>query len=335
MKRIAAIALCALALALLGEGRTRASVDVSMGGTLWYCWWAPAWTDGKTINSFITRRGINFGMLDSRGFDTRSNFLAGPLLSLRFFDRLEISSVAAAGDYAFRSRGITRTAILNVIPGPQGPLSMSVTDYERYYRKVTKWDIDTTASYIVNSYFKVFAGYKHQGYNYVETFYNSDLYRNLSGTGSGAYIRRKLSNRVTGNGAGVGVGFTAPLYAHLYLITNLSGIILWVRDDMHMREAYLVRSTNISIHLFLGRKGSFISYGGSASLSLAYHVESIHTTFSLGGRYQLLRNRQRFGNNLFRNDVALNVIDGEYDHFAGITLSAVYSFTLGKGAAAQ
>ncbi|MBN2079771.1 MAG: hypothetical protein JW838_12445 [Spirochaetes bacterium] len=64
-------------------------------------------------------------------------------------------------------------------------------------------------------------------------------------------------------------------------------------------------------------------------------MESIHTTFSPGGRSQLLRNRQRFGNNLFRNDVALNVIDGEYDYFAGITLSAVYSFTLGKDAAAQ
>ncbi|MBP7736255.1 MAG: hypothetical protein KA369_09820 [Spirochaetes bacterium] len=303
-----------------------AAVDLSIGGTAWYVWWNPAWSDAKSITMvYIENPGLFIE--DSRDFKPSPNAMAGPVISIGFLGRWSIQSVFAMGQFKAHSRGFSRTQFLSGVSG-NGGLSAS---YKKYSRDILKWDSDTSIGCAVHRMVKIFGGFKAQGYRYEERL--DDV---LPGS-TPVIIGRFLVDEVKAFGGGIGVGLTFPLGADFYLMMSASGLALWSTEKVRINRArsFLYENSVFSLLPVRPEKGRYFSYGGSASLSLAYNISRINTTLSLGGRYQLLYNMQRFNKNringYFNNDVSMNIIDKEYDHFFGILVSAIYTFHIGNG----
>jgi len=293
-----------------------AAVDLSIGGTAWYVWWNPAWSDAKSTTSVIGG-GPGLFIEDSHDFKPSSNAMAGPVISIGFLERWSIQSVFTIGRFQSVSNGFSRDTMVFQ------NISMSAS-YKKYTRDILKWDSDTSIGCAVHRMVKIFAGFKWQGYRYDEHLDNFMMVQP-------PFIRRVLSDDVNGYGGGIGLGLTIPLGAEFYLMMSVSGLALWSFEkiDINRSKSYYIDLTGLNPLLMWEQKGRYFSYGGSASLSFAYYIKKINTTISIGGRYQLLFNRQRY-NNLFYNDAAMNIIDGQYDRFFGITMSAIYTFHIGK-----
>ncbi len=325
MKRNSITALLAAALILGAQAAIAAPVDLSIGGTAWYIWWKPAWSDSKSSMRVLSPAPALIVMSeDASDFKPSSNVMAGPIISIGFLERWSIQSVFTMGRLYFRSKGTSRDTQMTA-----GPWNFSPS-YKKYNRDVLKWDSDTSIGCALHRMVKIFAGFKHQGYSYKEEM--TDL---LFLTNPAAFTR-SLTDDVRSYGGGLGLGLTVPVAANFYIMMSVSGVVLWSAETIAIsqKKTYILSSTDGFIFLFMfPRKGHYLSYGGSASLSFAYKIEEINTTLSLGGRYQLLYNRQNYSkNNPLYNDAASNIIDGQYDHFFGITLSAIYTFHIGERA---
>lgn len=295
-----------------------ATVDLSIGGTAWYAWWKPAWSGAKSTSMVYSDKPTIF-LEQSHDFKPTSNAMAGPVLSLGFLDRWAIQSVFAIGRFSAYSKGLSTNTMVSV------PMAGALS-YKKYSRDILKWDSDTSVSCAVHKMVKIFAGFKAQGYRYKEHM-DDVMYE-----AGFLVIRRVLSDDVKAFGGGLGLGLTFPLGADFYLMMNVSGLALWSFEKITInwtRSFVISGFTRITPLPVMPQKGRYFSYGGSAALSLAYNISKINTTLSIGGRYQLLYNRQRY-NNLLQNDVAMNIIDKQYDHFFGITMSVIYTFHMGK-----
>lgn len=294
-----------------------AAVDLSIGGTAWYAWWAPAWSDAKSTSTIFTPQPGLY-VENSRDFKPASNAMAGPVLSIGFLQRWSIQTVFTIGRFQSSTRGLAWNASLNPNEFRMSP------SYKKYTRDILKWDSDTSIGCAVHRMVKIFAGFKWQGYRYEERL--DDFL-----PGDPIFIRRVLVDYVRAYGGGLGLGLTIPLGADFYLMMSASGLVLWSFESININRSKSCAVSNGSFMPLpvVQQKGRYFSYGGSASLSFAYNIKKINTSISLGGRYQVLFNRQRY-NNLFYNDVAMNIIDGKYDHFFGITMSAIYTFHIGK-----
>ena len=99
-------------------------------------------------------------------------------------------------------------------------------------------------------------------------------------------------------GPGIGVGTTFNLYGNFYLLGNLSLIFLYGVHDS---------------------ENNFYELAINSSLSLAYYIDPISTTISLGFRYQFLKTWYEDEN---------TSMDNFTSHFYGVTLSAVFSFNI-------
>jgi hypothetical protein len=142
--------------------------------------------------------------------------------------------------------------------------------------KLTRTDSDTTLNYSINKYFKIFPGIKFMRFSYTNGFHQSA-------------------------GPGFGCGVTLPILESLFFITNGSGSYLFGR------------------HKDGGEGGSTVGmheYGYNITAGLAYYIESISTTVSLGYRYQY-----------FHTKYTDTTTQSDLDHvFRGFTASIVYSF---------
>jgi hypothetical protein len=303
---------------ILKTASSFADVDLSIGGTAWYAWWQPAWSDAKST-SFVLQANPGLFIEDSHDFKPTSNAMAGPVVSLSFLGRWSIQSVFTIGKFKSFSSGPSYDAVL--FSNHQN----LVASYKKYTRDILKWDSDTSIGCAVHRMVKIFAGFKTQGYRYEERLDDVMYEESLM------LIHRALVDDVKAYGCGLGLGLTIPLGADFYLMMSASGLVLWSFEKININrsKSYMVQKNGPYFLPVIQRKGRYLSYGGSAALSLAYNIKKIDTTISLGGRYQLLLNRQRY-NNLFFNDVAMNIIDGQYDHFFGVTVSAIYTFHIGK-----
>lgn len=305
-------------LALFFPALLLAETTISLGGTAWYVWWKPAWEDNRWQGYYLWDDTVGYWDEDAHDFKPSSSVMAGPMVSIGFLDRWSVSSVVVIGAMSHNTRGFGMgTDIINTAAG--------VTNKE-YSRKVLKWDSDTTLGCSVHKYIKLYAGFKAQGYRFKETIHFYDLTQFPS-----VFIdHSEGTDTVNGYGPGLGIGATIPLVDNFYMLINLSGVFLWCSEkaDSSLSREYGLDSTGFVLSYFYMPRGKFISYGGTASVSLAYIIQKINTTLALGGRYQLLHNRQKKGN-MLNSDVTMNIIDGQFDHFAGITFSAIYTFHIG------
>lgn len=324
MIRHTAATIMGLMLILSAQAAFSAPVDLSIGGTAWYIWWKPAWADAKATTTAIVQ-GPGLFTEDSHDFQPGSNVMAGPIVSIGFLERWSIQSVLTMGRLSFKSRGYSTDALLSSASSGIAP------SYKKYTRDVLKWDSDTSIGCAVHRMVKIFAGFKHQGYRFEEKMENL-----LFVPGPPPVFTRALTDDVRAYGGGLGLGLTIPVVADFYIMASVSGVLLWSFETISVKRmnSFIYSATGGLIPLYIiPQKGHYLSYGGTASLSFAYNIEKINTTLSLGGRYQILFNHQDYSrHNPLNNDVSINIIDRQYDHFFGITLSAIYTFHIGKKA---
>jgi hypothetical protein len=142
--------------------------------------------------------------------------------------------------------------------------------------KLTRTDSDTTLNYSINKYFKIFPGIKFMRFSFTNGYHQSA-------------------------GPGFGCGLTLPIFDSLFFVANGSGSYLFGRhkgggsgdSTVGMRE-----------------------YGYNLTASLAYYIEEITTTVTLGYRYQF-----------FHTQYTSTTNESDLDHvFRGFTASIVYSF---------
>lgn len=310
-------------MALLFPASSFASVSISVGGNVWYAWWQPAWSDGKILTNELlpAYAATHFLGIDSKNFSSSGSFLAGPSLSIGFLKRWSISSVFLIGKYVHRSSGFA--PYLSFIPTAFLPSSiLAGFSHQTYTRRSMKMESDTTVSCSLHRHVKLFAGFKYQGYAYDEEF------KELLATDLSTWKSRDEVNQY---GGGVGLGGTVPLGANFFLLGSASAIALWGYETTTFSAHWywgISPPHAVTLGIPLNGRGRFFSYGCSASLSLAYYIARIGTTVSIGGRYQVLFYRQKY-RDIFRNDVAMNIVKGKYDHFYGVTFSMTYSFRIG------
>lgn len=304
---------------LMRASATFAAVDLSIGGTAWYIWWIPAWEKAKTITTAYTDGPI-IVTGDDRNFRPASNVMGGPVISIGFLDRWSIKSVFAIGRFAYHSAGAGRNVTIY-----QNGFDMWVS-HGNNNRSLLKWESDTTLECAVNRVFRIFAGFRSQGYR------NQERSSHYTISGFPEILKRVLSGETRGYGCGLGFGLHVPLATDFSLIMEASGMALWFQEKIRINY-----SKTFLISLFGGyipywqvpNKGKFLSYGGTAALAFEYAISKVNTTLALGGRYQLLVARQKYGNP-FKNDASLDVVDGEFDHSFGVTLSVIYTFHIGR-----
>ncbi len=285
--RASAVVLLALASCLVHRSPSPAST-VSLGAQVWYAWWVPAWgnQDYTADPSITVSQSTELDRPDPA-------FMAGPTVSVGFLDRWSFSVAGAYGTYSTRgTRMPTATAIV-----------FEETD-------IRKYDLDTALSYIINSFFKLYAGFKLQGYGYDKTLhqvvspstYRWETYKNTT--------YRSM-------GPALGIGITVPFGERLFLVWNTNALLLYAWEDTSMDKYTFDPALGHEHYAYSGRARL---YGANTALSFAYFIPDSRLTVTAGFRYQLLRYVQD------RSDVGEYNFDGKFDRFYGIVLGAMYSF---------
>ena len=149
--------------------------------------------------------------------------------------------------------------------------------------EITRIDSDSALNFSINRYFKVFAGLKVLRFSWSDGSHN-------------------------GLGPAAGFGLTIPVGGNFYILGNLSGAYIFGKHDGTDHDTGQPTSTDYN------------EKGFNSNLTLAYYVQAISTTISLGFRYQL-----------FYTDYKDNTSQtNQYHHIYGVILLAVYSFQTGE-----
>ena len=117
---------------------------------------------------------------------------------------------------------------------------------ENYESEIERYDSDTTLTYKLNQYVRVFGGLKYMGYEWEE----------------GSHL---------GYGPGFGLGFTYQLSDNLFCVLSVSGLYLWAEQEEDSSEG----NTTMD----------YTEYGVNSSVSFAYMIPSSSVSLSVGARY--------------------------------------------------
>lgn len=149
--------------------------------------------------------------------------------------------------------------------------------------KFRRYDVDWALNYQLNRYIKAFGGVKYLAFQY-----NTGLHHAA--------------------GPGIGVGFTFPVVQSIYFLANVSGLYIYgiQKEDQTNPDAL--------------KEKNFYEWGFNTSAQLAYYMDSLATTLTLGYRFQYIVTRY--------TDYGVDD-DKKLEHsFKGITFSVVKSFQL-------
>ena len=291
-------------------------VDISIGAKVWYNWWEPPWRDGKifVVPFFPPLNNPVSVPLTINKFNTDHSVMFGPVLSISFLKRWSVSSVFMFWKYKFVSDGpILKKSAIHLFP------NMGLEFFflnSKYSRDIKKYDSDSTVSCSVHRYVKLFAGFKYQKYEYVEKTH----FVSKSGYGPVGEADSDFENY----GSAFGIALTIPLYKSLFMLYNISGGILF-GSASYVYDYYLfIDSSGITPVWGQFENEEFYSYSGNTSLSFAYYIDQANITLVAGGRYQVCYYRH---NRKMRGFLDLN---GKYDHFYGVSFTAIYTFRIGK-----
>jgi hypothetical protein len=287
--------------------------DMSIGGNVWYSWWLPSWVKNITAKGTVDPR---FGRIytDKPDYEMDANFLYGPMVSTNIRDMISIGSVFMYGHYRASSEG----DYIN----PQNNYSGWRYRYIKANRTIKKYDSDTTVAYHLNTFMKIFTGFKFQGYEY--KYYARWVINPYSTQPANRGITKAYGeSRVSSFGPGLGIGFNMRLIQNFFLQANLSGLILWGIETADFDPAFSM-FTDFNVTPLRFKKGIFYSYGGNANIAFAYYIDPIDTTVRVGFRYQVLRYEQKNYNRGFSG------VDNQFDHFFGFTCTILYTIQFKK-----
>ncbi len=311
------------------------AAGMKIGATAWYSWW-----DSNYVEDHFS--GRSDPMTIKSNYSINPAPLYGPALSFDFNSTWSINAIFIYGSH-FRPEG----RFYNISDtSPSIPLKMNSSS-----ARVEKYDLDTTLSWAVHNYCKLFLGMKYQGYGIDVSGYAiapGSVTRNLGG--------EQVSSSF---GPGLGIGVTIPVVDNLYILGSFSGV--------YLRSRWALRSSSLGYGDFiLGAYGdpytinylrtkvnaAFNAGGLNSSLSLAYVFQKASLTLSLGGRYQLLKfSLDGLGSQVFNvtnpanQNAALSygiiyaliyqaqvrkTLDSTLDHFYGLTFSAIYSLDFSR-----
>ena len=321
MKRNSMAALLAAAFILGETAAIAAPVDLSIGGSAWYIWWKPAWADAKTMSMFFNGSPVPSILEDAKDFKPSSNFMGGPVISIGFLNRWSIQSVFTIGRFRARSTGLAADLMLD-----PGLTNTGITSgYKKYTRDIVKWDSDTSIGCAVHRMVKIFAGFKSQGYRYEERL------DDIIFVATPELMSRRISDDVRAYGCGLGLGLSIPLATDFFLQMSVSGLALWSFEKITIDRKKSLMTDSGFFPSPINPRGRYFIRRHSVGVIRICHTEDQHDTV-FGRALQLLYNRQHNTTTTPTNRASMNIIDRQYDHFFGFTLSAIYTFHIGKKA---
>ncbi len=294
------------------------AANMNIGGTVWFAWWH------FSLEDSIRAKIAPHSSLYNR-FRMKPTFLYGPTISVDLPKGFGLSaSFIYTNGYRIYARSVS---------------ILAPTDFIRDKYRISRYDLDSTFSYSPVRYFKIFTGFKFQGYDFTGRIQEMDM----DGTG---YRKNFITGRNRSLGAGLGFGITIPIVEGLHFQWNLSGLYLNMRFNYHGDFFKIETAPALYIPGAGDLKFWYHSYGGNTNVSLAYLISRISSTIILGFRYQLIYNIMY---DLDVSDYILNIPfadalmahasnrylqqrgnNNKYDHFYGVSFAFVYSFELTK-----
>lgn len=295
IRRIFTVVTAAVILCSAAVGKAHAA-GFQLGVTYWYAWWEPMFKDWMMQGYY--REAHLSRLVRDNSFVPAG--LVGPVLGIDFNDRVNLTAIFVTGKYRFRS------TLLELFPASGGVFIPSHQD-----AGIDKYDLDTALNITLHKFVKILIGIKYQNYSYIK---KNMLQLNVGPSTIFTYSEDAVS--FNGLSAGLGAGFTFRLYKNLYAMWNLSA--------RYQRPFIIIRHNDLTIldGMPVPQRQKFIpsynSIGANSALSLAYLMEDLSTTLSLGFRYQYLYN--------FGSDTQYITLDHKSDHFYGITVALVYAY---------
>ncbi len=210
--------------------------------------------------------------MNDGGTEVDPGLLYGPALSIKLSDSFGFNTVFLMGDFEAGSES-----------------------YRRY-------DSDTSGSYKLNDYFKIFAGLKYMAYRINMEFSDEFPYTDpITGVTSYDEYSSEVSIDVDSFGPAAGISVVFPLGNSFFVIGNISGMYLWTtfKEDVEGGNSSTLKEK---------------TYGANATGAIAYYIAPASVTVSLSGRYQYI--------NYYEDQM-----DSQHDIY-GVTASVIYSFSL-------
>lgn len=254
------------------------AADFSAGMYSFYTYWNPAW---RSVYTEVE----NDPML-----------IWGPYLSVTCFQKLSFSvlflqNFTNEADSSYSLNGTTLT---------NGTYKLAVDT------TIDRNELDLSAGYKVTPAFNLYIGCKFLFYNMGA---NGDQNVSLDSAYSYTLVDNDISSMGHDIGAAAGASYTIPISGNLSFSAGNTVILFFSQIDLITTEAEM-SDTAVS------RKANSYGYksiGDNITGTFSYYVLSLSTTFSVGGRFQVIKH--------FPDGDAPSLAN---DYFYGITLSVLY-----------
>ena len=280
------------------------SLDITAGVATWYAWLYQPYTQ----DVYHGIEGVNSSRYDET--EHKPNLLYGPALSVKFSEDFNLTFIFLYGKFK-----------ITEVDKHDEVMFMGASGYYDIEYSFKRIDSDIALNYRLNDYFKIFAGIKYLSFSTDHSFDSLP-------TGWTKDDLRGMVYEIDRSGVGPGLGVTIILpmliFDNLFLISNISGFYLWTEEKKGYFSSDLVPSgTGGPIDV----KTKCKDYGMNLTMSLAYYIQPIATTLSVGGRGQFVRTKydSEYKQHLHKQK---NKYGDDYNTsgFYGVTLTATYTF---------
>ncbi len=270
------------------ENRPERKSSFSFGLKVHYAWWEPVWGKMEPVE-LISLLHYRYGAT-SVEYKGKASFLYNPFISIGLGKRWYLSMSYSYGRYS----GIGGNAY--TFPFARGTfLFSSTTPAQKHVInhsiRAEKHDADMLFNRHLTNWCKIFFGLKYQGYTMRDTIRVNlaQILTPVSTDWSYTPWRFKGTMLFHSFGGGLGFGFTVHIVQNLFLLPNVSGLILIGKDYSPGSSKFhtLIQNLFASTDLSSNRK-NYALLGGIGSLSFAYLIPAAHLTLDAGLRAQCL-----------------------------------------------
>lgn len=268
MKKVIISILLLLTLELSFRVTNAYSADYSVGAYTFLAWWQPAWSN----------------QVDN--FKSDPLFMWGPNASVTFFDDFTLSllyltNTLKQANASFESGGT----------GSYGDFTLKLDT------KIDRADADLSLTYRINSFFRIFIGYKWMLYS--EGGGGSETEADITIIGSSSYTLTTIDTMFSDcSGPGAGISFTMPITDAFFLNLGTSLVVMETEIETYTFNEW--GSGTIGADTSNGR---YRAYGNNSSAGLTYYNPGLSITAALGWRGQFLKYKALEGAAELKNDI--------------------------------
>ncbi len=275
------------------------AVDISIGGTVLFNWWNPAWNNGKML---LYSPDLSIQQItNAPRYSIIQSYNYGPDLRLRFLRYWEIAA-------SFRySEGNTSASGLSLVPNP-GRQLMAIS-YDLY-------DIYASAGYYLLEFLMPYAGLR------VELLKNETEFDQIRPIMVYNITHASMEGEILKFTPELGLHIAVPLSSFFTFVFDFSGTFQSGTDRFDYKNIFDQWQPRFNFPPI--PVGRYYAIGCSTLAAFKFNIPKIDTSISLGGHYRLLRYIQKKGDRSFFD------LEGSLDHTYGITCSIEYTFSTGK-----